>query len=1491
MKNITYINAGAGSGKTYTLTTTLVSLIKEGMASPEEVILTTFTTKAAAEFREKAKEFLFKEGLSDEAVRLDQAMIGTVHSVCQQLIKKYWFALGLSPDMDVMAEEDANLFLSQSLSNLPTAEEVEQLRMFAHQFDIRKKEGFISTGIDENFWQTHLREIIGFATNYEIEDFSRSRDESINFIRQLVDDSCHVNVTDDILDRMLLEARTHVAQNNRIRKKEDYYKKFNDVERGRREKTIAWHLQVAKVLLPKYGDTCAEASEQIAHIWRSPEVFGLQEKYITLLFDLAGRWREMYAQFKREKNLLDYNDMEKYMRRLLQDPDIAAEISRAYKYLFVDEFQDSSPIQVKIFDDLSDLMVHSYWVGDYKQSIYRFRGSDIDLVKAVVDTVASSSEGCDTRTLGKSYRSLPPIVGVCNDVFGRTFGHILAQDNIRLAPHRQPQEADSLRYFWADDAEGLASHVAKLVDEGYACNDIAVIARRNIDLEKLASALKASGIPASREGAGIVGSPLWSVVASLLRIIDSQRDTLSQATVAYLLDETYDTRRIIEERIRCIDADAPDEEFLRHVPVIGKVMALRGRLQQQSVGHLVDSMAVELNLFDELKRVGSPDFVASALQTIINAAHAYEEHCVQLNLPTTISGFIAYMEAMDPPCAGSPEGVQLHTYHSCKGLQWKAVVLTSLNDHPAEEGLLMAREIYGVHFAHSVAPSAADQYPEVFIRLTPWIFGSSRSVPAEIGSILLRTAEFAKAQADSVAEANRLLYVGMTRARDVLALNLQKPKKSVELLQWFKDVGLEEAARESAIGGAWDLLSTGATFADFTILDAAHGGEETSTSAPFIEDSAVRGVHIPESDREPGEPRYVSPSALRVKGHVLNSHNFNIRVPITGRIDDWSQVGNCIHHIFGLMDTGLRSEPARIADIIRQYGLEQSIKDTDLIIAAWDNLQAFLTEKHSSPKATSHEVPFRMERDGRTLSGSMDYVWTTPEGEVLVDFKTCPMGVEAILDADSEHYAGWYAGQLDAYADAQQADGHKVLARYIYYPVSGIVTEISPGFDLTLPFQECVIHAFGIEDIDIRALCRAAEMYCSDGDFSGNIGFAELEPNDPDDAQPAIRRYQTVLYLASTQGVAVTIFSGEQPHVHLELPHLASEGDVKMLFGFLNALLDKFPGCELIFSHHGDRGRFIMCKDNFDALLGQRILNMRYLVECTRPGQHIGVYGVNHQYMVPTREDYPDLDTAEITGRAVERFLQVQWDYAECADADLAQVKSSDGAEYMMRFLTNETDTFVGVCERLALTRSDGTSIKMVTVNDFRTHMKDNPNFEEVDHSQFVLRKMSSGEWDALYESLEGEVATKTDPIPPRVYVLRWNPDISSYKMDTYERDREEYPDGWTSDWSIYDYEQARQGDLYVMMCVGEGNTGVVFHGDFASDPYQSKDWRQTGRMIHYVDINCFNATAPDELPILTPDELYLAIPDVDWLHGHSGELLSPENGLKLLNLLRERLS
>ena len=111
MKNIQYINAGAGSGKTTRLTEILSEKLGSKEYKPSEVILTTFTELAASEFREKSRERLYNDNHADVAAELDSATIGTVHSVALSFIQKYWYLIGVSPDMKVMSEDEVSLML------------------------------------------------------------------------------------------------------------------------------------------------------------------------------------------------------------------------------------------------------------------------------------------------------------------------------------------------------------------------------------------------------------------------------------------------------------------------------------------------------------------------------------------------------------------------------------------------------------------------------------------------------------------------------------------------------------------------------------------------------------------------------------------------------------------------------------------------------------------------------------------------------------------------------------------------------------------------------------------------------------------------------------------------------------------------------------------------------------------------------------------------------------------------------------------------------------------------------------------------------------------------------------------------------------------------------------------------------------------------------------------------------------------------------------
>ena len=179
MKNIQYINAGAGSGKTTRLTQILSEQLSSGRYKPSEVILTTFTELAASEFREKAREALFTSGHADAAAELDSAAIGTVHAVALSFIQKYWYLIGVSPDMKVMSDDDLQVYISESLGNYVNTGDLEFFRSYQRFFDL--KDG---SHADLNFWKDHLLSIIDKVNNYNV-DIERSKADSCRVVEQV----------------------------------------------------------------------------------------------------------------------------------------------------------------------------------------------------------------------------------------------------------------------------------------------------------------------------------------------------------------------------------------------------------------------------------------------------------------------------------------------------------------------------------------------------------------------------------------------------------------------------------------------------------------------------------------------------------------------------------------------------------------------------------------------------------------------------------------------------------------------------------------------------------------------------------------------------------------------------------------------------------------------------------------------------------------------------------------------------------------------------------------------------------------------------------------------------------------------------------------------------------------------------------------------------------------------------------------------------------
>ena len=365
--------------------------------------------------------------------------------------------------------------------------------------------------------------------------------------------------------------------------------------------------------------------------------------------------------------------------------------------------------------------------------------------------------------------------------------------------------------------------------------------------------------------------------------------------------------------------------------------------------------------------------------------------------------------------------------------------MTELDDAKDDAARIVKRNIFGIHFCYTEQPSVDNPYPEVYIRVAPFIYGAGNSkTPEDIQDQIMETELFDSARKEYLSEENRLLYVGMTRPRDVLILAMLSnlgTKRSP--LQWFKDVRLDCINPDAEE----DILGVGYKFENATLK----GSESAMLERYFYmtDRKKMNERRIPYiKDLCDVEQKFVSPSSIKEKWCVVYDRNLCERMPLgpsTGI--EMDVAGNCIHQIFCGIEQHVDDE-SYITSLIKNYGMDKYLIKPAAIKEAWDALVQYLTEQYGLAKKVYHERPFTLASDGRIYTGSIDLVWQTDEGNVVIDFKSNPMGDEALLNEESDFYAGKYGGQLKTYGMALETAGETVLARYIYYPISGMICEI-----------------------------------------------------------------------------------------------------------------------------------------------------------------------------------------------------------------------------------------------------------------------------------------------------------------------------------------------------------------------------------------------------------------------------------------------------------------
>ncbi len=1048
MMQVRIISASAGSGKTTRLASEIASAVIDRGVRPESILATTFTRHAAGELVERARTHLLSGGATEEAERLGAARIGTVNSVCGQLVRDFALELGISPGLQVLDEVQARVAFAKCLSQAISPGERRTLNDIGRRFEDFRPNRMIRSIVDA-----------ARVNRIAAADLEASRTKSIETYRNLLAPSAGVEAE---IDAAVADAlRAYVAGiepliadgTDSTKKTEGAFRSARYLLGGLETRGFLTWSSWARLTRLDASQKCAELTEMLYAAAQAyhhhPRFHRDIELAITNCFTVAAKAMSLYEEHKRRSHTIDFVDQEAFALSLLEREPVREHLSDEVSLVLVDEFQDTSPIQLALFLQLAKVADQSIWVGDQKQSIFGFRGTDPALMNAAIDSLTASDS---VETLDKSWRSRPPLVEATSALFPEPFGRQgIPAERVALAAGVEEDDPDlgPAAERWVlqskkaeNDIKAIADGVKQLVDDKQARvrdrstgqtrpltpSDVAVLCRRNKERNLLGDELAALGVPIILPRAGLLQTLEGRALHAALRRWTDQRDRLAAAELARLLVYADDEEAWLTAAITDRGSSFADERTLERLREASEANAHAGPTEA------CDRAIAALDIRERCLSWGDSSQRLANLDAFRAHVVAFEDSCRSSGELPTLVGAVAYLDELSASGGDSQavlegsDGVTLSTWHAAKGLEWPVTVLAQLDLDPIQRAfdVHVDSETDEIDFEAPLAGRWIRYWPQPF---------TSRQTRNLVHDRLAVDPYAQRAVERAFAQELRLLYVGWTRARDRVVL----------------------AARPRLNAGILNLLTAND---GRNLLADVHSPEEEDEQTDISE---VHWAGVPvsvrlrtcaprdaiETPREPGSgylqssprefpERFRAPSSSKDAGHVGEPIVCGPGFSLLGSVD--MRVFGTAFHAFLAADRATESLDARAqlaAAHLDRHGLADAASPAALVQAS-DALRTTLKQRF--PKAVWHrEWPVaQLLDDGAQMRGVIDLLLETEDGFVVVDHKSFPGDVDAARER-----AGEYAGQLAAYSGAiEAATGRPVLAQLIHFPLSGVLVPV-----------------------------------------------------------------------------------------------------------------------------------------------------------------------------------------------------------------------------------------------------------------------------------------------------------------------------------------------------------------------------------------------------------------------------------------------------------------
>ena len=793
---LTYTNAGAGEMRNRIL----ASLREWAIASDDDLkeLLSgiSVNTPPTSFDIEHARQIFFRYIDMPETLK-----IKTIHGFCEEILRKFPLEAGISPSWSLVSEVNQRVLLQEAFSKLVnTSSNIQVNSAFSH----------ILNKISETYIES-LLDILSQQYKYffQVDNISSYREYFIDTIRYFFNLNTPVETffskqkLEDIIKKLESEIKA-------AKKPAQYLIDILNNTKQFIDNSIDFE-KYKNAYLKQDGEKKQNILKKDYLIEEQDRVYVLNQNNIAqriledsiALFDLSAAFAEKYKEIKRAKNILDFEDLILYTRKLFSSPEnmgwVLSQLNVNLKHILVDEAQDTSPAQWDILrmlsgdfftdGDTKDLPKSLFVVGDTKQSIYGFQGADpkaftnsrLDISTQIQQNLRTIHE----IPLEQSFRSLAPILKTVDFFFNNkdvanTTGFlnnphkVFRQEKgglveINRLVSKQEDEVSVEKY-----VSIIADEIKKLIDtKQYQANEIMVLVQNRIPMAApLVKELKKRSIDVA--GSDRIILPKFPAIKDLLYLIRFCLDSTDDYSLCCVLKspifrlkeadifELCKIKNVTSERITVFDVLREKEQniyntlskFIELSKIAGPYSFFSYVLNEF---HVRDSMIAALGnqIIDPLEE----------FMTICLSYERTQTGTLKHFLKWFITGGSQIKRDMD-----ASSGVRIATIHGSKGLEAPVIFLIDTVKTPRQEQILnLPLEKLPTHLkkrGENLPPS--------------WIWSAPNGEICEPKKYIESITEKAR-----IAEYYRLLYVAMTRARDRLYIYGHSTYKNAPEISWF----------------------------------------------------------------------------------------------------------------------------------------------------------------------------------------------------------------------------------------------------------------------------------------------------------------------------------------------------------------------------------------------------------------------------------------------------------------------------------------------------------------------------------------------------------------------------------------------------------------------------------------------------------------------------------------------------------------------------------